>query len=145
MIDRKTIYDAAQRVVKEQDYAAKIYNVKRTPEEVIIHFYAEKRIPLKEFARDLEFTLNVPIKLERVTKEDFGRVGETQILAYHQCCAPLTKHCLFDDTHGCPYGIPIVNGDQDQIKMTAEQKTEQKSETRKKAKRKKVVRRVVVK
>jgi hypothetical protein len=145
MIDRKAIYQTALRVVKETKIEAKIYNVIRTPEEVVVYYYSEKRIPLRELARDLEFTLNVPIKLERVTKEEFGRVGETQILAYHQCCAPLSKKCLFDHSHGCPYGLPIQEDAPPPAPTAAKKTAPPQKKAKKPPAKKKIIRRIVVK
>ncbi len=124
-------------------------------EEVTLYFTAQKRIKLRELARELEFQLNLPIKLERVKKKEVGKIGGVNILGNYPCCAPFLRKCPFGGKFGCGYGLastqrsaPSTQHEEEKpatLKHRMGDTEAQKVEKREKKKRRRVVRRVVLK
>lgn len=123
-------------------------------EEVTIYFMAQKRVKLRELARELEFQLNLPIKLERIKKSEVGKIGGVNILGNYPCCAPFLRKCPFGGKFGCGYGLAssqlTAHSSQQKDERAADAKAQKATEApkppkeRKKGK-KKMVRRLVIK
>lgn len=149
MINKEQILKTAQRVVRQQKLPVKIRAVEEMPEAVAVYFVATKKVPLKNLARDLEFELNLPIKLERVPKETLGKIGKTDVLGDLGCCATFSSRCLFKDKHGCGYGFGDTVSAYQSVKVSkkepAPEKTGEAPEKQPKKKRRKMIRRLVIK
>lgn len=138
----------AQALVRQYNLPLKIRGVEEGTEEVTIYFSADKKVKLREIAQELEFQLNLPIKLERIKKSETGKIGGVDVLGKYPCCAPFLRKCPFGGKYGCGYGFgesvrqrvsaSVVD------KKPADAKP-QKPPKKAKSKRKKVVRRVVLK
>lgn len=133
----------------------KIYGLKEETEAVVLYFTAEKRVPLKDLARDLEFEFNVPIRLKQLPKNELGKIGKTDVLGNLGCCATFSPHCLFKDKYGCGYGFGGVSEYQS-VKVSKKEAGSDKKEPvsgktgeappkPKKKKKRKMIRRLVIK
>jgi hypothetical protein len=160
MINKENILKTAQALVKQYDLPLKIRGVEELPEAVAIYFTSEKRVKLRELAQELEIQLNLPIKLERIKKEELGKIGGVDILGKYACCAPFLRKCPFGDKFGCGYGFAtkktparqrVAAGesggeDREPKTDTRKQKTEDRKPPKKaESKKKKVVRKLVLK
>lgn len=147
MIDKENILQTAQSLVRQYNLSLKLMGVEEGTEEVVIYFTSNKKVQLRDLARELEFQLNLPIKLERIKKSELGKLGEINILGKYPCCAPFLKKCPFGGKHSCGYRLKTESrGQKTEIRK---QKTEDRKPTetpkQEKKKKKKMVRRLVIK
>jgi len=143
MINKKNILQTAQALVRQYDLPLKIKRVEEGREEVIIHFASEKRVKPRELAQELEVQLNLPIKLQRIKKEELEKIGGVDILGKYPCCAPFLRKCPFGGKHGCGYGFASTQHEEKKTPVgTKPQKPTETPKTEKK--RRKMVRRVVI-
>ncbi len=152
MINKEKILQTAQALVRQYNLPLKLLGVEELPEAVAIYFTAKKRPRLRDLARELEFQLNLPIKLERVKKSELGKVGGIDILGKYPCCASFLRKCPFGGKFGCGYGFTKTR--RQESKKTEDRKTclpagrpQKPAKTQKKAKTKKkrMVRQLVIK
>jgi len=147
VINKKSILKAANSLVHQYNLSLKLLGVEEGTEEVIIYFTSNKKVRLQDLARELEFQLNLPIKLERVKKSELGKLGGINILGKYPCCAPFLKKCPFGGKTGCGYGFGAGKTKIRKQKIEpAKERVEKPQKPQKKAKkRKKMVRRLVIK
>jgi len=152
MINKENTLKTAQSLVRQYNLPLKLLGVEEGAEEVTIYFTAKKRPKLRELARELEFQLNLPIRLERINKSEVGKLGGIDILGKYPCCAPFLRKCPFGGKFGCGYGFDKVSKYQS-IKASqvdeglADRKPAEPAKTPKQGKKrkKKMVRRLVIK
>ena len=148
MINKENVLQTAQALVRQYNLPLQLLGVEEGTEEVTIYFTAKKRPKLRELVRELEFQLNLPIKLERIKRSELGKVGGINILGNQPCCASFLRKCPFGGKYGCGYGFAgsqfTVHSSPQKDEKSAEAKPP-KPQRDKKKKRKKVVRRVVLK
>ena len=150
MINKENILQTAQSLARQYNIPLKLLGVEEGTEEVIIYFTSNKKVQLRELARELEFQLNLPIKLERIKKSELGKLGGINILGKYPCCAPFLKKCPFGGKAGCGYGF---GAGKTEVRKQRTELREQKTEDRKppkpqkkaKKKKRKMVRRLVIK
>ncbi len=148
MINKEHILQTAQALVRQYNLPLKIRGVGEGTEEVTVYFTADKKVGLRELAQELEFQLNLPIKLERIKKSETGKIGEVDVLGKYPCCAPFLRKCPFGGKHSCGYGLDKVSRCQGvKVSRNEEKPTNNKPtkpQKKGKKKRKKMVRRLVV-
>lgn len=105
MIKKEQILKTARKLVQSRGLEMKIYGVREEEEAVVIYFTSKKRVPLKDFSRDLEFEFNLPMLLKQIPRKTFGKIGQTKVFSEEECCAPLLRHCPFQNGYGCGYGF----------------------------------------
>jgi len=151
MINKENILQTAQSLVRQYKLPLKILGVEEGTEEVTLYFTSKKRIQLRELAQELELQLNLPIQLERVKKEETGKIGEIDVLGKYPCCASFLRKCPFGGRHGCGYGLEeskkhkIIKTITDEKPADAKAPKPSKSQKEGKKKKKKMVRRLVIK
>jgi len=147
MINKESILKTANSLVHQYNLNLKLMGVEEGTEEVTIYFTSSKKVQLRDLARELEFQLNLPVKLERISKSELGKLGGINILGKYPCCAPFLKKCPFGGKHSCGYGFEESRKHKN-IKTVIEEKTADRKapKPQKKAKAKKrMVRRLVLK
>ena len=150
MINKENILKTANSLVHQYNLNLKLMGVEEGTEEVTIYFTSTKKAQLRDLARELEFQLNLPVKLERIKKSEIGKLGGTNILGKYPCCAPFLKKCPFGGKIGCGYGfasskLKVKSSKHEEKKTRTEEKPQKPPEPPKKAKAKKrMVRRLVL-
>lgn len=105
MVNKEQILKTARALVQSRGLEMKIYGLSEEEESLVIYFTSQKRVPLKDFARDLEFEFNLPIVLKQIPKKELGKIGQTKVLSESLCCAATLRSCPFQHTYGCGYGF----------------------------------------